>query len=188
MPDGPGRFIRDSSCPALLRIPLAGVDVARTGLSPSPAALSSAFRFPQRPRVAVLLPRRRLNAGGLGCSAFARHYSRNHFCFLFLRVLRCFSSPRSPPEQVRVPRLHRGGLPHSETRGSKAICASPRLIAAYRVLRRLPEPRHPPDALLLSLFFSRVLFPKLCPSCQRSLFQRPRRGSPRTGLFTSGGE
>ena len=33
---------------------------------------------------------------GLGCSNFARHYSRNHCCFLFLRVLRCFSSPGSP--------------------------------------------------------------------------------------------
>ena len=29
---------------------------------------------------------------GLASSAFARHYSRNHFCFLFLRLLRCFSS------------------------------------------------------------------------------------------------
>ncbi|MGW4568770.1 sensor histidine kinase, partial [Streptomyces sp. NPDC004561] len=27
-------------------------------------------------------------------SGFARHYSRNHGCFLFLRVLRCFTSPR----------------------------------------------------------------------------------------------
>ena len=33
---------------------------------------------------------------GLAPSAFARHYSRNHFCFLFLWVLRCFTSPRSP--------------------------------------------------------------------------------------------
>ena len=33
---------------------------------------------------------------GLGFSDFARHYFRNHFCFLFLRVLRCFSSPGSP--------------------------------------------------------------------------------------------
>ena len=31
---------------------------------------------------------------GLGFSAFARHYLRNHFCFLFLQVLRCFSSLR----------------------------------------------------------------------------------------------
>jgi hypothetical protein len=32
---------------------------------------------------------------GLGSSAFARHYLRNHYYFLFLWVLRCFSSPRS---------------------------------------------------------------------------------------------
>ena len=32
---------------------------------------------------------------GLASSDFARHYSRNHFCFLFLWVLRCFTSPRS---------------------------------------------------------------------------------------------
>ena len=32
---------------------------------------------------------------GLGCSEFARHYYRNHGCFLFLRVLRWFTSPGS---------------------------------------------------------------------------------------------
>ncbi len=32
---------------------------------------------------------------GLASSDFARHYSRNHNCFLFLWVLRCFTSPRS---------------------------------------------------------------------------------------------
>ena len=32
---------------------------------------------------------------GLASSDFARHYSRNHCCFLFLWVLRCFTSPRS---------------------------------------------------------------------------------------------
>src|SRR5262245_61240364 len=31
---------------------------------------------------------------GLGSSAFARRYWRNHYCFLFLRVLRWFTSPR----------------------------------------------------------------------------------------------
>ena len=31
-----------------------------------------------------------------GSSVFARHYSRNRSYFLFLRVLRCFSSPGSP--------------------------------------------------------------------------------------------
>jgi hypothetical protein len=32
---------------------------------------------------------------GLGSSAFARHYSRNHGCFLLLGVLRWFTSPGS---------------------------------------------------------------------------------------------
>ena len=32
----------------------------------------------------------------LGFSDFARHYFRNRFFFLFLRVIRCFSSPGSP--------------------------------------------------------------------------------------------
>jgi hypothetical protein len=30
---------------------------------------------------------------GLGCSAFARHYLRNRIRFIFLRLLRCFTSP-----------------------------------------------------------------------------------------------
>ena len=42
----------------------------------------------------ILLPHSCRNTSGLGCSAFARHYWRNHCYFLFLRVLRCFSSPR----------------------------------------------------------------------------------------------
>ena len=45
-------------------------------------------------RSAVLLPRQCRNTGGLGCSPVARHYWGNHFCFLFLQVLRCFSSLR----------------------------------------------------------------------------------------------
>ena len=40
------------------------------------------------------------------------------------------------------------GFLHSEIRGSMDICSSPRLIAAYHVLRRLPVPRHSPCALL----------------------------------------
>ena len=38
------------------------------------------------------------------------------------------------------------GFPHSETSGSKTACVSPELIAACRVLHRLPPPRHPPCA------------------------------------------
>ena len=43
------------------------------------------------------------------------------------------------------------GLSHSEIRGSKVICTSPRLFAAYHVLHRLREPRHPPCALIYFL-------------------------------------
>src|SRR5580700_6296142 len=39
------------------------------------------------------------------------------------------------------------GFPHSEIPGSKPVCGSPKLIAAYRVLHRLLAPRHPPYAL-----------------------------------------
>ena len=47
----------------------------------------------------------------------------------------------------RVPGLQPGGLPHSDTGGSQAMCASPPLFAACRVLHRLREPGHPPCAL-----------------------------------------
>src|SRR3954468_2235966 len=39
------------------------------------------------------------------------------------------------------------GLPHSEISGSKPVCGSPKLFAAYRVLHRLSAPRHPPCTL-----------------------------------------
>ena len=53
--------------------------------------------------------------------------------------------------------LQPAGLSHSEIRGSKAICASPRLIAAYHVLHRLQEPRHPPYALSCMLSVCKTL-------------------------------
>ncbi len=39
------------------------------------------------------------------------------------------------------------GFPHSEISGSRVVCTSPELIAAYHVLHRLHAPRHPPCAL-----------------------------------------
>src|SRR5437016_5999526 len=40
----------------------------------------------------ALQPPRHRNATGLGCSDFARHYFRNRGFFLFLQVLRWFTS------------------------------------------------------------------------------------------------
>ena len=39
------------------------------------------------------------------------------------------------------------GFSHSEISGSKDICSSPKLFAAYHVFHRLLVPRHPPYAL-----------------------------------------
>ena len=105
---------------------------------------------------------------GLGCSPFARHYWGNHCCFLFLEVLRCFSSLRLPPHHMmRIITLQVIGLSHSEIRGSRDICSYPRLIAAYHVLHRLREPRHPPCAL----FYFRAVKPyiyNICRPCRSS--------------------
>ena len=96
---------------------------------------------------------------GLGSSPVARHYWGNHCCFLFLRVLRCFSSPGLPLCLAEIAVLQTAGLSHSEISGSKVICTSPELIAAYHVLHRLREPRHPPCALTcFSYFFLRTKF------------------------------
>ena len=46
-----------------------------------------------------------------------------------------------------IPILFEISLEDSEIPGSQPVCGSPRLIAAYHVLRRLPSPRHPPYAL-----------------------------------------
>ena len=51
------------------------------------------------------------------------------------------------------------GLLHSEISGSKCVCHSPELIAAYHVLHRLAMPRHPPCALLrLVVYFKSFRF------------------------------
>ena len=53
--------------------------------------------------------------------------------------------------------LPTAGLSHSEIRGSKSICIYPRLIAAYHVLRRLREHRHPPYALISFLTINPII-------------------------------
>ena len=93
--DGPRRFRQDSSCPALLRIPVVLLLDSNTGLSPAAARLSRRFFSRTTSHGPVLLPRLRRNEDGLGSFPFDRHYSGNRSFFLFLQVLRCFSSLRS---------------------------------------------------------------------------------------------
>ena len=72
-------------------------------------------------------------------------------CFLFLRVLRWFTSPGLllPAYEFSrgSPDLPLEGLPHSEIPGSVPVCGSPGLIAACHVLHRFSAPRHPPSTL-----------------------------------------
>ena len=55
--DGPACFRQDSSCLAVLRIPLGFTRISVTGLAPSSVTLSIVFSYPRSCRVAVLQPR-----------------------------------------------------------------------------------------------------------------------------------
>ena len=100
--------------------------------------------------IAVRNPKR-ISSLGLASFAFARHYLRNLVWFLFLALLRCFSSGGSPPYAIDS---HMDawttscGLLHSEISGSKLAYNSPLLIAVNHVLLRLSMPRHSLCALL----------------------------------------
>ena len=129
-----------------------------TGLSPSLAVLPitfgsfSASAFIAAPSTPYLY--------GLGFSPFARRYSGNHFCFLFLRVLGCFGSPGTSPFQDGI-LVSDAGFPHSDTGASSLPYSSAPLFAVRCVLLQLRVARHSPYALasLISLFsFSDACF------------------------------
>ena len=84
---------------------------------------------------------------GLGSSRFARHYSGNHYYFLFLSLLRCFSSGGWLPSCDGCCIFNTAGCPIRKSSDISLVCSSPKLIAAYHVLHRLSDPRHPPYAL-----------------------------------------
>jgi hypothetical protein len=107
---GPARFTRDSSGPVLLGTSSSEPHRFRLrGSYPLRRAFRMPFAYPygflladrpadrsrELPQPRTRNPCRVSHVYGLASSGFARHYSRNHGCFLFLRVLRCFTSPRS---------------------------------------------------------------------------------------------
>ena len=82
----------------VLRYYLGITSASSTGLSPSTVMLSSHVPLASFiPLLVALQPHLCRNMNGLGCSHFDRLYFGNHCCFLFLRLLRCFSSPGLPP-------------------------------------------------------------------------------------------
>ena len=72
-------------------------------------------------------------------------------CFLFLRVLRCFTSPGSLRMAMYSPCgtavLPAVGFPIRTSTDQSLVGGSPWLFAATHVLHRLLEPRHPPHTL-----------------------------------------
>ena len=76
------------------------------------------------------------HASGLASSAIARHYTRNHNCFLLLRVLRCFTSPRTPPHRLCI---HLQVTPHNWCGVSPF--GHPRINASLATPRGITQPR-----------------------------------------------
>ena len=106
-------------------------------------ASGSCYRY----LLVILQPRHVLEHDGLGSSLFARHYWGNRSFLSSPPGTKMFQFPGFAPSITTVPGLQPGGLPHSDTPGSVPVCGSPGIFAAYRVLLRLPKPRHPPYAL-----------------------------------------
>ena len=109
--------------------------ISHTGFSPSLIGLSRAVLLSLEITYAVLTPQ--CTHHGLGSSAFARRYLRNHGCFLFLSLLRCFSSGGS----LRITMYSLYGDRSLSCRVSPfrnlRINAYLRLPVAYRSLSRL---------------------------------------------------
>ena len=152
LPDGPGRFAQNFSCSALLRIPLCPGMLRVRGSHPLWPQFPLTFHSHSRYNDTVLQPRRRI--------ATATVWALPRSLATTGGIIHLFSLPggtkmfQFPPFASLINSdncLMAAGLSHSEISGSKVICTYPKLIAAYHVLHRLHEPRHPPCALVYFL-------------------------------------
>ena len=144
-------FGQGFTCPALLRhriMESSGFRVrdCHTLRSSCPAG-SASLRFDPNSTGhphAALQPRSRR----FGLLPLRSPLLRESLLISFPGLLRWFTSSGVAPMHYFIRALGRRvsppGLPHSVTRGSKDVCSSPRLFAAYRDLPRLIAPRHPP--------------------------------------------
>ena len=92
---GPRLFPQGSTCLVVLWILLPVIRFHVRGFHPLWLAFPKPFCYPLTMTFAVRTPD--CTQSGLGSFPFARRYLGNHCCFLFLRLLRCFSSPGSLP-------------------------------------------------------------------------------------------
>ena len=137
LPDGPGGFTQDYSCPALLRIPIGFVLLRVPDCHRLRRLFPKASARKISCHVLVLQPHGGRNLRGLGCSPVARHYWGNHCLFSLPTGTKMFQFPAFASIYIWIPVLQTGGLSHSEIPGSTVICTFPGLIAAYHVLHRL---------------------------------------------------
>ena len=115
--------------PALL------LSISDTRLSRFLAGLPRPFSYQLQINYAVLTPKDK--SSGLGSFPFARRYSGNRCFFLFLRVLRCFSSPGSLPYVMDWRMDDRGVLCRVSPFRDLRIKGYLLLPEAYRSLSRL---------------------------------------------------
>ena len=109
-----------------------------TQLSCSPAGFSKTVPVPLVSNIAVLQPQHCRNNAGLGSFPFARRYSGNRCFFLFLLLLRCFSSEGWPIFRCDWPPASRV-VPFGYLRIKSRL----QIPAAFR---SLPRPSSPPRA------------------------------------------
>ena len=95
MEGGPSDFPQGSTCLVVLWILPAAFGFRLRGFHPLWPAFPKPFGYPTAHLWQFVTPV--CTHTGLGSFPFARRYSGNRCFFLFLRVLRCFSSPGSPP-------------------------------------------------------------------------------------------
>ena len=146
------------------------VRISRKGLSPAMATLSCVFRYASLPALPAVLQPRALpqDNPGLGSCAFARHYLRNRCYFLFLRVLRCFSSPGSPRDCVAVSGSLPTGFPIRTSAGHRAFAPHRGFSQLITSFIASESHRHPPCALVRFLYTSRPNNPRSAPRGNRA--------------------
>ena len=149
MEDGPSCFPQGFTCPVVLWIILVAFSFQLQGYYLLWRSFPTLFIYDIASMLYVRNPNE-VNFIGLACSAFARRYLRNRISFSSSGYLDV-SVPRVPSVKLciglTVLKVLLSGFPHSDIHGSKDICSSPWLFAAYHVLHRLSVPRHPPCAL-----------------------------------------
>ena len=140
-----------------------------TGLSPSMVGFSKPFFSQASCYIAVLQPQHCVATTLVWALPRSLATTRGIInLFSLPRGTKMFQFPRLALRYCAVTVLQTDGLSHSEILGSKIICIYPRLIAAYHVLRRLREPRHPPCALF---YFLRIFLAVACSENRSSYFQ-----------------